>query len=133
VNGAVRNVGGEVNGVRWIGPAQRRRRWSVGQKATIVAETLAAGAKVSQVAALHGVNEGLLYGWRRRAMARTSASDPGFVPVKIMERGTAPVSMTSSLSPAVLEVVLADATIRVTPAADATTLMMVLSAIRSAR
>jgi transposase len=50
-----------------VGP-ERRRRWSAEEKARIVAEALAPGAKVAEVARRHDVSRGLIYTWRRAAV-----------------------------------------------------------------
>ena len=51
-------------GEGWLHSGSRRRRWSAVRKAVIVAESLVAGAKVSEVAARHGVNANMLSAWR---------------------------------------------------------------------
>ena len=51
-------------GEGWLDSGSRRRRWSAARKAVIVAESLVAGAKVSEVAARHGVNANMLSAWR---------------------------------------------------------------------
>lgn len=48
------------------GPA-RRRRWSVAEKLTMIAETNEPGATVSVVARRHGVSPNQLFTWRRLA------------------------------------------------------------------
>ena len=53
------------------GPA-RRRRWSAEEKARIVAETLAPGARVSEVARRWQVCSQQVFGWRRAALSRHS-------------------------------------------------------------
>jgi transposase len=71
-----------------------RRRWSDDEKAQIIAESAAPGAKVSEVARRHGVNRGLLTVWRRQARYRPEAaagsSAPVFVPVAIEAEPAAP-------------------------------------------
>jgi Transposase len=42
--------------VEVLGSVQRRRRWSQDDKARVVEETLAPGAKVSEVARRHGIS-----------------------------------------------------------------------------
>jgi transposase len=133
MSGAAWNGGGEANGLCWIDPAGGRRRWSADQKASIVGETLKAGVKVSDVAARHGVAPNLLSTWRRRAMVLEIASDPGFVPVKIRKQATARASTTSSPGSSAIEIVLANATIRVARDTDPVTLAMVLTAVRGVR
>src|SRR5262249_36521615 len=60
----------------------RRRRWSDAEKAAIVAESLAHGARTSEIALRHGLDRNQLYEWRRQFR---SAADgrvaPDFVPV----------------------------------------------------
>src|SRR5277367_1796063 len=92
---------GMVRGGDWRGEVYdvglsaggQRRRWCAADKAAIVAESLVAGAKVSEVAARHGVNASVLSTWRRQALAqgkaceieppapRLSSTSPAFVPV----------------------------------------------------
>ncbi|WP_456827589.1 IS66-like element accessory protein TnpA [Bradyrhizobium sp. USDA 4518] len=67
---------------RGFGRAERRRRWSQDDKARIVEETLAPGAKVTEVARRNGVAASLVITWRRQA--RTSEQVvPSFTPVQI--------------------------------------------------
>jgi len=54
---------------------ERRRRWSRGEKARIVEETLTPGAVVSEVARRHGVAQSLLFTWRRLARAAAQPSE----------------------------------------------------------
>src|SRR5215468_12646811 len=69
---------------------ERRRKWSAQEKAAIVAESLAEGAVVSEVARRHGLNPQQLFGWRARlrdavnVSAPSSDATPSFVPA-IME------------------------------------------------
>jgi transposase len=124
----------------------RRRRWSATQKAEMVAESFAAGARVSDVAARHGVNESLLFTWRRQAMASTTAvtvpialdglqpAAPPFVPVTVCEGAAVDQAPPVPPRPAgMIEIAVADANIRVTADVDAATLAMVLAAVRGAR
>lgn len=52
-----------------VGP-ERRRRWSAGEKAGIVAEAAMAGATVAEISRRHGISRSLLYSWRREAGMR---------------------------------------------------------------
>ncbi|MGY4182970.1 transposase-like protein [Bradyrhizobium sp. USDA 4518] len=68
--------------VEVLGGLERRRRWSQDDKARIVEETLAPGAKVTEVARRNGVAASLVFTWRRQA--RTSEQGvPSFTPVQI--------------------------------------------------
>lgn len=62
---------------------ERRRRWTFEQKARIVAESMAPGAVVSDVARRHGVHPNQLYGWRREVRGHRSAPVTEFVPVTV--------------------------------------------------
>ena len=53
---------------------ERRRKWSAQEKAAIVAESLAEGAVVSEVARRHGLSPQQLFGWRARL--RNAVKDP---------------------------------------------------------
>src|SRR5215831_18161748 len=44
----------------------RRRRWRDAEKAAIVAESLASGAKTSEIALRYGLHRNQLYDWRRQ-------------------------------------------------------------------
>jgi transposase len=57
----------------------RRRRWTIEEKATIVAESTRPGANVAEVARRFGVNRGLLQTWRRKAIGEASV----FVPLRV--------------------------------------------------
>ena len=62
---------------------ERRRRWSLDDKARLVAETLAPGACVSEVARRHDLAPSLLFAWRRLARVRASEPHPIFLPVQV--------------------------------------------------
>jgi transposase len=66
---------------------ERRRRWSVEEKLRIVAESNEPGARVTEVAARHGVYPGLLFTWRRQVRDGVLAAAPPatFVPVRMLE------------------------------------------------
>lgn len=125
-----------------------RRRWSAARKAAIVAESFAAGVKVAEVAARHGVNANMLSTWRRQAVApgkavaamaarrvKSVAAVPPFVPVTVCaelgaENGTSPDARPVS---GTIEIVVAGASIRVAKGVDAATLSRVLAAVRGGR
>jgi transposase len=70
---------------------ERRRRWSVEEKLRLVAETEEVGARVTEVAARHGVYPGLLFTWRRQARDGLLLAPPpvSFVPVRVAAGETA--------------------------------------------
>ena len=73
----------------------QRRFWSADLKRQIVAESFAPGASVAIVARRHGINANLLFTWRRRFGAESSARREE--PVKMI-----PVAITAENPPAVL-------------------------------
>ncbi|MFL9828643.1 IS66-like element accessory protein TnpA [Rhodoplanes sp. SY1] len=126
---------------------RRRRTWSSAEKAAIVAESFEPGANVSEVARRHGLNGGLLFGWRRQAMAgalgRESAhledDTLSFVPVSIAcEQGNSTTALEEESAPAagggaasaMIEIVIGAMTIRVPDGVDQSTLAAVLGAVR---
>jgi transposase len=83
--------------VEVLGGLERRRRWSQDDKARIVEETLAPGAKVTEVARRNGVAASVVFTWRRQA--RTAAQvEPRFAPVQIAAAEA--IEETSTLLPA---------------------------------
>jgi transposase len=66
--------------VEVLGGLERRRRWSRDDKARIVEETLAPGAKVTEVARCNGVAASVVFTWRRQAR---TAERVGLAPVQI--------------------------------------------------
>ena len=67
---------------------ERRRRWASAQKLRIVQETLEPGAVATLVARRYGISTGLLYTWRKQALAGALA---GFLPVRIMPDEVSPL------------------------------------------
>jgi transposase len=68
--------------VEVLGGLERRRRWSQDDKARIVEETLAPGAKVTEVARRNGVAASVVFTWRRQARTLEQVG-PRFAPVQI--------------------------------------------------
>ena len=64
---------------------ERRRHWSLDERTRIVAETLTAGAKVSEVARKHGIAPSSIFAWRREARAKELGEPAalGLVPVHV--------------------------------------------------
>ena len=125
--------------------ARRRRKWSAQEKAAIVAESLAEGAVVSEVARRHGVSPQQVFGWRARlreavkGAAPSSDATPAFVPAIVEDE---PLSLAApalpaavainaaSAAPAPIEIALGDVVVRVRGEADPRVLMTVLKALR---
>ncbi len=52
-----------------IARGERRRRWTIEQKQTIAAQSLAPGASPTEVARQYGISSGQLYTWRHALLA----------------------------------------------------------------
>ena len=52
---------------------ERRRRWSIEQKREIVAESLQAGVRPSEIIRKHGLSSGQLYAWRQQLAQRVES------------------------------------------------------------
>ena len=65
--------------IELITGTSRRRRWTIEEKAAIVAESARPGVNVAEVARRFGVNRGLLQTWRRKAIGEASV----FVPLRV--------------------------------------------------
>jgi len=80
---------------------ERRRRWSREDKARIVEETLAPGAKVSEVARRHGISGSLVFTWRRQSRANQEGAPvvPRFAAVQIADASTEAANSRGSEQP----------------------------------
>ena len=68
--------------VEVLGGVERRRRWSHDDKMRIIEETLAPGAKVTEVARRNGIAASVVFAWRRQART-VGKVGPCFAPVQI--------------------------------------------------
>ena len=126
----------------------RRRRWSSEEKGRIVAETLVAGASVSDVARRWQVCPQQVFTWRREArdghlvlpVEQALACAPEFVPIVMqtppvstdVERVESKRERTSKSAPAPsIEIRLAGAVVRVAVGTDGALLTEVLRALRA--
>jgi transposase len=78
-----------VSDVQIVARVERRRKWTLEEKAALVAEVEAAGGKVKLVARRHRVSESLLYNWRSawKAAAAAAVGSAGaveFVPLGVL-------------------------------------------------
>jgi len=121
----------------------RRRRWSPESKAQVVAESLAPGARPSEVARRWQICPQQVFAWRREARAGLLAlpaqggvvvpPGPDFVPIHAEPAlpPAAPVAVPAPVSPLAIEVEVAGAVVRVLPGMDAALLTSVLRAVRA--
>jgi transposase len=106
----------------------RRRRWSLEEKARIVAEGLDPATTASAVARRYGLHVSQLFTWRqqlqRRASAATEVSGPGFVPILLAEDSAAPVTTGR------MEIALGSVVVRVGADVSGPALRRVLEVVR---
>jgi transposase len=119
----------EVRRLEMITGALGRRRWSAEAKARIVAESLAPGVVISEVARRHDLRPQQLFAWRhlaRQGRLALPAEALSFVPVTMTPEGP-PAAPTD----ATIAVEVGGAVVRVPPGADAKLLAKVLRALKS--
>jgi transposase len=132
--------------IEMITGAERRRKWSAEEKAEIVAESLAEGAVVSDVARRHGLSPQQLFGWRARLRTAVKGSapscdvTPSFVPAIVENEPPCPAAPALPAAvmamggvgvvPASIEIALGGAIVRVRGEADPRALTAVLKALR---
>jgi transposase len=123
----------EVRRLEVITGALSRRRWSAEAKARIVAESLAPGVVISEVARRYDLRPQQLFAWRHQAKQgrlALPAEELSFVPVV---EGAAETSPTGALAvpSGIIEVALGGAIVRVPPDADIKLLAKVLRTVKS--
>ena len=133
------NLKAEYRRVEVLTGPGRRRRWSAEDKARIVAEAMAPGAVVSEVARRWQLSSQQVFGWRREARAGLLALPadgavaglpvPDFVP--ILAEPAVPAAVPEATSVPAIEVEIAGAVVRVPPGMDAGLLTSVLRAVRA--
>jgi transposase len=108
-------------GVGW------RRRWTLDEKARIVAESLDPATTASAVARRYGLHASQLFVWRQRRQRSAAAATggPAFVPVLLAEDSTAPAGGAGRM-----EIALGPVVVRVGADVDAAALRRVLEAVR---
>jgi transposase len=117
---------------------ERRRRWTVEQKQTIAAESMAPGASPTDVARRHGIGTGQLYHWRRALMAAQPRAVGRFARVELAPQLATTSAPTPGLAggatsrtAGLIEIMLPDGTtVRVDAQIDPRALRRVLAALR---
>lgn len=103
-----------------------RRRWSAAAKGRIVAESLAPGANVAEVARRHEIIPQQLYAWRRELCEREEMT---FVPA-VIDAKADPPRTPAMCSDAEVLIEIGDVRIRVPDVATADHVERVLLAVR---
>ena len=108
----------------------RRRRWSLEEKARIVAESLDPATTASAVARRYGLHASQLFVWRqqlqRSASPAAASGGPAFVPVLLAEDSPAALSEPAGR----MEIALGPAVVWVGADVDAAALRRVLEVVR---
>ena len=104
----------------------RRRRWSLEEKARIVAESLDPATTSSAVARRYGLHASQLFVWRQQLAVSAVQDAPGFVPVVVAEDGGAAPAETVGR----MEIALGPAVVRVGMDVDVAALRRVLEVVR---
>jgi transposase len=110
---------------------ERYRRWTVEQKQTIAAQSLAPGASPTNIARLHGISTGQLYTWRKALKAaQPGAASARFARVEVAVQPVAPPDVPARPL-GLIEIALSDGTtVRVDARIDPRALRRVLTALR---
>lgn len=108
-----------------------RRRWSADEKARILEEAIAPGVVVSEVARRHGMSPQHLFTWLRQAKHQTGGIPLTFTPVVVAPEASHSAAAVSRQE--AIEIALESAVVRVPAGTDASTLVMVLQALKRVR
>jgi transposase len=125
-----------------INGAGGRRRWSVDDKARIIAETLEPNAVISEIARRHGLRPQQVFTWRRNARnlaASAKQAAPAFVPAVVApqlpepaaKRFTRPRKQKASRDAGAIELEIDGIAMRVGRGADAKTVAAVIRALKA--
>ena len=76
-----------MSDVEIIARVERRRKWTMEEKAALLAEVEAAGGRVRPVARRHRISESLLYNWRSAWKAAAAATVGSSGPVEFVQVG----------------------------------------------
>jgi transposase len=128
---------------------ERRRKWPDEARIAIVAEALEPGAVVSHVARRHDLNPSQLFGWLKQYGAEATALRTATPGVALPAFATAVIDLATPAKPdvtpttapscpalrgpdpALIEISIGTAMVRIRGAADAKTLAIVLKALRA--
>jgi transposase len=113
---------------------ERRRKWPDEIKIAIVAEAMADGVVVSDVARRHDVTPSQLFGWMRQfreaALATIAPPEPPMFAPAVVDVVPAVPSPAPAEPAAEIEISVGAATVRIRGAVDVKTLVAVLKALR---
>ena len=108
---------------------RRRRTWSADQKQRIIAESLAPGASVAEVARRYGLNANMLFTWRRREQRAGDGEPVNIVPVKVVEATPIAIATAPGAMGRIEIVLVGGERIIVGPDVDTTALTRIVKAL----
>jgi transposase len=107
----------------------RRRRWPAAVKAAIVAEALAEGAVVSEIARRHRVAASQVFTWRRQVQEQTLlAETPSFAPVVVEHQHPQGLPSAGLAACQAIEIEIDGARLRIPPNASREAIFAVIEA-----
>jgi transposase len=107
----------------------RRRRWSSAQKAAIVAEGFAPGAKLTSIARRYRLHPSQLYEWRQE-LRSSAAADAGGAPQAF---GPPVAESSAATAAATIEIAIGGAvSLRVGPGVDLAFLVEIIGLLKAA-
>ena|ERR1700686_3660428 len=110
---------------------ERRRRWTIEQKQTIAAQSLAPGASPTDIARLHGISTGQLYTWRHALKAAQPGASMGRFARVDVATYPQPLPDIPIPPPGLVEIALPNGTtVRIDAGIDPRALRRVLAALR---
>jgi transposase len=112
-------------------PRGERRRWTIEQKQTIAAQSLAPGASPTNIARLHGISTGQLYTWRHALKAAQPGASMGRFARVDVSTHPQPLPDIPIPPPGLVEIALPNGTtVRIDAGIDPRALRRVLAALR---
>jgi transposase len=107
---------------------EKRRRRTLAEKRSIVEQAMQPGAKVAEIARQHGINDNLIFNWRKLylggRLGAVSVQCGRLLPVKVADGSQVAPLLASDGG--TISIQLSKARIRIEGRADANTLAMVL-------
>ena len=121
-----------------VGSANNRKRrpnYPAKFKERLAKEACEPGVSVSKLAQQHGINANMLFKWRRdlrEGLLTDSRSQPAqLLPVVVQRTSVRSNLPSATISGGFIEIVIADAVVRVSAGTDAALLQLVLQSLRS--
>jgi transposase len=112
-----------------------RPNYPVDFKERLAKEACEPGVSVSKLARQHGINANMLFKWRRDLregpFSASGSQSAHLLPVLVQRAPALPASPSVTPSTGYIEIVIADAVVRVSAGTDAALLQLVLQGLRT--